>query len=150
MINTIKTASSPYIIDITNNSNESIEFVTIGNSYADRFENNFGQHPNIEITYLIRDITYSEFLAHTEKKPFDVCKTIIKSTSTQQLDQPTSIIHPVIGQIGKPKERIIPRHQEAQIDELNDDYIYTFNGQTKLYFKYILANTKVTIYLYPN
>ena len=91
MTNIFKTDPSPYIIDIVNNSNESIEFVTIGNSYADRFENNFGQHPNIEITYLIKDITYSEFLTQTEKQPFSVCKTIIKSTSTQQLDQPTSV-----------------------------------------------------------
>ena len=139
---------TPHIIQITNNSSEPIEFVLIGHAYANRFENNFGQDPNISITSLVQGVSYLEFLAQSEKQPFEVEKTIIKSTSAGQLDQLVSVIHPVErGDLPKLKEHPIVTKQK---DQLIDEYKYLFDGHTKLWFKYILGNSKVKIYLYSN
>lgn len=138
---------SPYVIQILNRSNETIECVIIGHSYATRMEKNFGQDPNITITSLVPGVSYLEFLADSEKHPFEVVKTIIKSTTPGQLDQPVSVIHPVEpGNLPKLKEHPIVTKQNNQ---LIDEYKYLFDGHTKVWFKYILGNTTVIIHLYP-
>jgi len=137
---------SPYVIRIVNNSSEPIEYVVMGHSYSSRMEKNFGQDPNIIITSLVPGVSYLEFLAQSEKQPFEVAKTIIKSTSQGQLDQKISVIHPLPGNPLKLKEHPIVTKQKEQ---LIDEYKYRFDGEAKLWFKYINGNATVTIYIYP-
>ena len=132
---------SPHIIQIVNNSDKEIEYVDIGGSYASRMAKNFGQEEGITITSLVQGVSYGEFLAGTEKRPFTVEKTVVKASSADQLAQRICLIFPL-------KERRLALRQAGQTDQRIDNNPYLFDGSLLIRLDAVLPKSKVVIYLY--
>ena len=142
--------SAPFILQIVNASSSAIASVDIGDSYTNRTVTNFGQNSSITTTSTISGVTYIEFLAESEGKPFKVGKTMIISTSAGQLDQTVAVTHR--NGRGDRRDHVITPTldpNQNQTDRVIDDYEYMFDGYTRLRVNQINASATVTIRIYP-
>lgn len=146
-------ASAPYILQIVNACSSAISNVDIGDAYVNRINSNalwnFGNNSNITITSTVSGVSYLEFLAQSESKPFTVGKTMIISTSSGQLDQTVAITHRNAS--GDRNDHIITPTIDPfqnQTDRVIDTYEYLFDGMTRMRFNQINGSATVSVRLY--
>lgn len=146
-------ASAPYILQIVNACSSAISNVDIGDSYVNRINSNalwnFGNNSNITITSTVSGVSYLEFLAQAESKPFTVGKTMIISSSAGQLDQTVAITHRNAS--GDRNDHIITPTLDPfqnQTDRVIDNYEYLFDGMTRMRFNQINGSATVSVRLY--
>ena len=145
--------SAPYILQIVNACTSAISDVDIGDAFVNRINPsalyNFGQNANITTTSTVAGVTYLEFLAQSESKPFTVGKTMIISTSAGQLDQTVAITHRNAS--GDRQDHVITPTLDPfqnQTDRIIDSYEYLFDGMTRLRFNQINGSARVSIRFY--
>ena len=142
--------SAPYIIQVVNACTTAIASVDIGDSYTNRAASNFGQNTNITMSSTITGVTYIEFLAQSESQPFQVGRTMVISTTAGQLDQTVAVTHR--DAVGNRSDHVITPTVDPyqnQTDRLIDDYVFLFDGFTRLRFNQINASATVTVRMYP-
>lgn len=122
----------------------------MGDSYQTRTASNFGQNANIAITSTVVGITYIEFLAQSESKPFVVGRTEIISTTNRQCDIPVTVTHRDAD--GHRKDFVVGQNVDPyqwQVGRVVDDTEYVMDGLTRILFRQILASTTATLRIYP-
>ena len=148
--------SAPYIIQIVNACTSAIADVDIGDSYANRAGTsagpwNFNQNSNITLSSTISGVTYIEFLAQSESKPFKVGCTMAISTSAGQLDQSIAITHRNAS--GDRRDHVLTPTldpYQLQTDRIVDDYEYLFDGYTRLRMNQVNGSATLTIRMYQS
>lgn len=145
--------SAPYILQIVNACTSAIADVDIGDAFVNRLNSsalyNFGQNSNITTTSTVSGVSYLEFLAQSESKPFTVGKTMIISTSAGQLDQTVAITHRNAS--GDRQDHVITPTLDPfqnQTDRIIDSYEYLFDGMTRCRFNQINGSATVSIRFY--
>lgn len=144
--------SAPFIIQITNGPAPpgSIADVDIGDSYTNRSTSNFGQNSAIAITSTISGVSYLDFLAQSESRPFKIGRTMIISSSAGQIEQPVTVTHRNAS--GDRNDHVFTPTvdpYQSQTDRIIDEYEYLFDGFTRLRISSVLASAVVTVRLYP-
>ena len=149
-----ESVSVPYIIQIVNACTSAIADVDIGDSYANRAGTsagpwNFNQNSNITITSTVSGVTYIEFLAESESKPFKVGRTMIISATAGQFNQTAAVTHRDAAG-NRMDHVIVPTIDpyQNQTDRILDEYEYLFDGFTRLRFRQINGSATVTTRLY--
>lgn len=90
----IRKKSKPFVLRIVNSPGLPAQSnVDLGNAHNNRQTSNNGQPSAITTTSLISGVTYNEFLAETESKPFKVGQILIVSTTSGQLNNIITIIN---------------------------------------------------------
>lgn len=146
--------SLPYIIQIVNACTSAITDVDVGDSYANRAGVsagpwNFNQNASITITSALVGVTYIEFLAQSESKPFKVGTTMLISSSSGQIEQPVTITHRNAS--GDRQDHVITPTIDAyqtQTDRIIDDYEYLFDGYSRARFSQVNGSATVTLRMY--
>ena len=143
--------SPPFIIQISNSFDASINNVDIGGAFTNRTVANFGESQYISLTSGISGVSYLEWLAQTEQVPFKVGATMIISSSAGQLDYPMQVVHKNAN--GDQESFALtptPDPYQSQTDRVVDFTEYDFDGGTKLRFTTVNSGTNViTVRLYP-
>ncbi|PCJ55964.1 MAG: hypothetical protein COA79_20355 [Planctomycetota bacterium] len=149
--------AQPFIIQVVSASASSISDVDIGDAYGNRAlvqtasRSPFGADPNITLSSGVIGVTYIEWLAETERRPFKVGLTEIISSSAGQIDNPITITHRGT-QGGREDHAIIPSidpNQGLTDRGIADDYEYMFDGYTRLRLSQVNGLATVTIKIYP-
>ena len=144
-----------YIIKVVNSCSSAISNVDIGDAANNRMfagdaqTGPYNTNLSITLTCPVSDITYNEFLATTEEKPFTVGTTVIISTSSGQLSNTSTITHRDIA--GNRLDHVISPtldRFQTQTDRVLEDYEYLFDGMTRIRLSSINANATVTVRLY--
>lgn len=148
-----KGVSAPFIIQVVNSNlppTTAISDVDIGDSVTNRTANNFGQDSHISITSTVSGVTYREFLALSESRPFVVGATMIISSTAGQLEQSVGITHKN-GSGDSVTHTITPTLtiNQKQTDRIADNYEYMFDGFTRFRINSVASGATVTIRIYP-
>ena len=146
--------SQPYIIQVAN-TGSAVSSFQILNSFT--FINNAGfvngtlSIGNVNISSAIPNVTYQQMLYQFMNNPYSVGLTYIQSASQNQLLQTISVsTQDANGNLAqKPLVPTIDPYQQ-QTTVLAMRYGYKIDGFTGLIINQILANTTVTINLYPS
>ena len=149
--------AQPFIIQVVNASASPISDVDVGDSYSNRTlgqtasHNQFGVDPNITLSSGMIGVTYIEWLAETERRPFKVGLTEIISSTAGQIDNPITVTSRDT-QGGREDHVIIPSidpNQGLTDRGIADDYEYMFDGYTRLQLSQVNGSATVTIRIYP-
>jgi len=144
-------SGQPFSIKIVNASGQpAVSNVDIGDSYANRNLSNFGQDSNITITSNVGGITYTEWLAQSESRPFNIGKTEIISTTAGQVEQTIALTHRNAS--GDLDQHVISPMIDAyqyQTDRIVDDFEYLFDGFSRFRISSVGINATVIIKMWP-
>ena len=148
--------SQPYIINVTSTSGSAVANFDVLGSY--QYINNAGFQTNgnlvigsITISSGIPNINYQEMLYQFMNNPYSVGLTYIQSATANQVLQTLAVnTRDANGNLAqKPLVPTIDPYQQ-QTTVLAMRYGFKIDGFTGLIINSILANTTVTIYLYPS
>lgn len=148
-----KGVSAPFIIQVVNSTGAdfpAISNVDIGDAVTNRTADNFGQNSNISITSTVSGVTYREFLALSESRPFVVGATMIISSTAGQLEQSVGVTHRnASGDSVTHTMTPTLTLNQRQTDRIADNYEFLFDGFTRLRINSVASQATVTIRIYP-
>jgi len=149
-------STTPYIVTLTNMSDEVIENATIfdadnvlfGNS-ANWDKGNIVQD-DLVISSLNPGTTYSKLLAEVFRKPFICAKTYIQSANSLQVIQSFLILNEGVNG-GREKKTMINLLDPYQFQNgiLSQGQRFLIDGQTKIVIAKVLPRTVVSLFFFP-
>lgn len=143
--------SNFFALKITNTGGATISNVDIGDSYANRSLSNFGNNIEISTTSSIPGVTYQEWLAQTESRPFRVGRTEIISATANQLNESYALTHRNASGEAQ-SEAISPDLDpyQRQTDRVVLDYDYLFDGFSRIRIGRVLPTAVIRIKIWPS
>lgn len=147
----IKGVSNFFVLKIVNAGGATISNVDIGDSYANRSLSNFGNNIEIAVTSAIPGVTYQEWLAQTESRPFRVGRTEIISATSNQLNESFALTHRNASGEAQ-SEALSPDMDpyQRQTDRIRFDYDYLFDGFSRVRIGRVLPTATIYLKIWPS